>query len=134
MRNDNSHFTFYNVNPKGRVRTFDCVVRAISFATGRSWEFVMTELTKYGISLGMTFNDVGIYGRWLEKSGWKKYKQPRKPDNRKYTVKEFATKWPLNTYIIKVAGHLTVVKDGIIYDTWNCGRKAVGNFWVYENN
>ena len=33
-------------------------------------------------------------------------------------------------YIVKVANHITVVKNKELYDTWNCSNKSVGNYWI----
>lgn len=40
-------FVKFNNNPK-QNKTNDCVIRAISFATNKSWEDVYNDLTKLG--------------------------------------------------------------------------------------
>lgn len=128
-----NYFKKENVNPKNK-KAADCVARAISKATGISWEQVIRELTEYGIEKGLVFNEKATYGSWLVENGWMMQKQPRKSDNTKYTVKEFTSLYSQGIYIIGVANHLTVVIDGYIYDTWNCGSKTVGNYWIKQNN
>ena len=32
-------------------------------------------------------------------------------------------------YVLKIAGHVTVIKNKTLYDIWNCKRKTVGNYW-----
>lgn len=44
MKNQNEIFRFHNANPKGLKNANDCVIRAISFATNKSWDKVHTEL------------------------------------------------------------------------------------------
>jgi len=128
-RNSPEGFTFFNKNPKSKVSGADCVARAISTATGKKWEDVIREITEHAISIGRVFNEKKAYDTWLEKNGWVKNKQPIKSNGRKYTVKEFLSLYPKGTYIISVANHLTMCEDGIVYDTWNCLHKSVGNFW-----
>ena len=57
---------------------------------------------------------------------------PKRADNTKYTVREFADELAKEnkTYIINIAHHTTVIKNKKLYDIWNCGRKSVGNFWI----
>ena len=45
---DTKWFKFHNANPKNR-RSGDCVIRAISTATGKSWEEVLTDLCKLAL-------------------------------------------------------------------------------------
>ncbi|MDR4969304.1 MAG: hypothetical protein RG740_06770 [Acholeplasmataceae bacterium] len=129
IRKSTKTFTFYNRNPRGLVGSADCVARAISTATGKTWEDTIRELTNYGIERAGVFNEKNIYAGWLESNGWKKQKQPRKSNGKKYTVLEFQQANPKGMYIVSLSGHLTVVEDGIIYDTWNCQNSTVGNYW-----
>ena len=86
--NETPSYHFYNANPKGK-RTGDCVVRAISAATGKTWEEVLQGLTEIALKFKLMPNDDKCYSRYLESFGWKKEKQPRKDDNTKYTGSEF---------------------------------------------
>ena len=129
-RKDKGIFVFSNTNPKNKVRAADCVARAISGATGKPWDDVIREITEFGIKKGLVFNEKAAFGPWLQKQGWYKNPQPRKRDNTKYTVKEFVEEFcQEGTCILSLANHLTYVKDGILYDTWNCSYKTVGNWW-----
>lgn len=124
-------FTFTNVNPRSLVRAADCVARAISFATGLSWEDTIRELTEFGIGIGGVFNEKATYGAWLEKNGWTKMKQPRKANRSKYTIEELIEAgYVTGTVIVSIAGHLTVIKDGKVRDTWNCLCGTVLNYWI----
>lgn len=130
-RQSNERFTYHNENPKSLKSAGDCVIRAIAFATGKSWDEVFTALCSKGAKLKRMPNDQKVYEEYLKELGIKKMSQPRKLDNTKYTVAEFTKyAWRKGTYIISVANHLTVVKDGKIYDTWDCGDKCVGNYWT----
>ena len=70
--------------------------------------------------------------QYLKDFGYKMEKMPKKLNGKRYTVEEFINELAYNkqTYIIKIANHLTVVKDKKLYDTWNCKNKCVGNYWI----
>ena len=134
-RKDNEHFRYTNANPKNSKSSGDCVVRAISLATGLPWDKVYTELCNIGFKLKSMPNDDKTYEKYLESMGWEKQRQPRKHDNTKYLAKELAEMSSQGngiTAIIRVANHLSVVSNGFILDTWDCGYKTVGNFWIYK--
>ena len=50
-------FKYYNANPVGR-HVNDCTVRAISLATGRSWDSTYRELSTYAQALAIMPDDV----------------------------------------------------------------------------
>lgn len=129
-RQDTSYFTYNNTNPKNSKSSGDCVVRAISIGTGKPWDEVYEELCKLGMKLKAMPNDDKTYRTYLKNLGYVQQKQPRKVDNTKYTVREFAKKAKkTDVFIISVANHLTCIRDNKIQDTWNCGDKCVGNYW-----
>lgn len=128
-RQNTNTFHYYNCNPKGLKTSSDCVVRAIAGGTGLDWKHVYTRLSEIGLDLSRIPVEKATYTEYLFKLGWAKNPQPRKENKRKYTVKEFCELHSKGAYIIKVANHLTYVEDGIIYDTWNCENKTVGNYW-----
>lgn len=128
-------FIKYNANPKQK-RTNDCVIRAISTATGIEWKEIYSALSMQGIKNSLMLNDPKNWRKYLEKLGYEKYKMPRRADNTRYTVEEFCDEIANDNeiYIIKIAGHLTCIKDKKLYDTWNCGKKSVGNYWSIRNS
>mgnify|MGYP003290439448 CR=1 FL=1 len=128
-RKSTATFTYHNENPKGWKSSGDCVIRAIAFATGHTWEDVYWDLCTLGRKLHRMPNDDKVYETYLKNLGIEKMSQPRKSTNKKFTIQEFA-KASRGTHIIRTAGHLTVVKCGKIYDTWNCGDYCVGNYWT----
>ena len=130
FRKSNSKFQFHNENPRGLVRTNDCVIRAITTAEEGNWHTTFNNLYKIAAGQGRMISDPKVWGYHLEQTGWSKRPQPRKSNNKKYTVHELIDLYPKGRFIISVAGHLTTVLNGKIYDTWDCGFKAVGNFWA----
>lgn len=117
-----------NLNPKER-KTGDCVVRAIAYATHKSWDDVYKGLCDIGFKMKRMPNEKQVYEKYLEEVGWLKFKQPRKLDFTKYTIDEFCKQFPKDVYIVSMANHLTTVADREIIDTWDCGHKSVGNYW-----
>ena len=45
------------------------------------------------------------------------------------TVKEFADEHPFGIYLIRIENHLTVIIDGKLRDTWNCGDFLCDLVW-----
>ena len=128
-------FIQFNINPKNK-RTKDCVIRAIATATNKTWESVYRELAELGIKKGLMINDRNNWKAYLKNLGYEKQNMPRREDRTRYTLEEFCDELakPNVIYIVKVANHITVVKNKDLYDTWNCSRKSVGNYWIIEDN
>lgn len=126
-------YIFFNNNPKKR-RTGDCVIRAISFATGKEWQDVYSELSALGIERALIINDHKNWEEYLKYLGYEKQPMPKREDNTRYTIKEFCNELAKENqvYIVKIAGHLTVVKDKNVYDTWNCEHKSIYNYWIVK--
>lgn len=116
-----------NVNPKER-KTGDCVVRAIAKAEDRAWLEVFDDLVALARKAHTMPSNKHAYEKYL-----KKYKTMpvmyRLPSgkNRRYTVDDITSL--VGTYIVKIAGHLTVVIDGVVYDTWDCRKKCAYKIW-----
>lgn len=119
----------FNANPKG-LKSADCVIRAISKATGDSWEETYKGLFELSMKMKRVFNEKQVYEKYLEQKGWVKQKMPRHSDNTRFTVGELVDDYVYGPMIISVAHHLTFAEDRVLYDTWNCGRKSVGNYWT----
>ena len=124
-------FIKYNNNPKNK-KTGDCVIRAIATATNSSWEYVYIKLAELGIRKGLIINDPNNWQKYLEILGYEKQKMPRRSDRTRYTLEEFATEIAEENkiYLVRLAGHLTVIKNKNLIDTWNFSYKSVGNYWI----
>lgn len=108
-------FKFYNANPLGR-HVNDCTVRAISLATGRSWDQTYRQLSEFAQYLAVMPDDVVYIDSYLDEHFDRIYVCKQ---NRKITVGDFVKQHPYGTYLITMSGHITCAKDGIIYDTFN---------------
>lgn len=129
-RQDNEHFHYHNENPKNLVSSGDCVIRAIAYGTGLGWDTVYTELCNLGLKLKAMPNDKKVFKKYLTQLGFTMHSQPIKWNGTKYTVEEFAKENSDKKIIVNVANHLSVIDCGKIIDTWDCGYKCVGNYWV----
>ena len=124
-------FVNYNANPKNR-KTSDCVIRALCTALNNSWKDTYISLVDFSIKQGLMCNEKRAYTSYLKAKGYEIQKMPKRKDNTRYTVREFVDEIAesKSTYILSIANHLTVVKDKVLLDTWNCSKKSVGNYWV----
>lgn len=124
-------FEKFNKNPRN-IKSADCVVRAIATALNQSWLQTYNDLCNLGSDLCRMPNEPITYERYLKQRGFDKQKMPKRTDNTRYTVKEFADELAEfdKVYIISVAKHLTVLKGNTLVDTWDCSYKSVGNYWV----
>lgn len=130
----NTHYFVYtNPNPKGKLGA-DCVIRAISIATGKDWETVVRELTELGIKNGMVLNDKQLFPKYLEQNGFRKVKEPRDYFGRKMTVVEAIKKGIIRPedIVCMNAGtaHLSCIVNKKVRDTWDCSGKILHTFWI----
>lgn len=125
---DTDTFKWYNANPNHNL-TCDCVIRAISKATNKDWHETHDNLYHIATKMGEIAESDEVYPIYLENEGFKRMKQPKKANGKKYTADEFAKKHKQGTYVLRLANHLTVCVNGVLYDTWNCGSKTVGKYW-----
>lgn len=146
---DTKTFHFYNANPKGKY-TGDCTVRAVATVLGKTWEKVTMELALQAIETGYSVNSTESTDMYLEKHGFKKQRQPRKKNKKKYTAAEFCKvqqKWLFDEnnhgnewddgiiispkIIAHVGGHhIVAIIDGKVNDIWDSTDGCVGNYWV----
>ncbi len=127
-------FVKYNANPK-KKKTGDCVIRAICTGLKESWEDTYKGMLDVALDTYQAISWNKNYEYYLKRKGYNKQKMPRRLDKTRYTVKEFADELaePDATYILSVANHLTLIINKDLYDTWDCGRKSVGNYWtIYD--
>lgn len=133
---DTECFRFHNANPKGH-RAGDCVYRAIATSTGKTWDEVLDGLVEVAHKYKYPVDVPECYGRYLESLGYSKMKQPRKPDNTKYTGEDFCLdylrKLRLGEYdiVAHIGGHhIVAIVDRKVVDTWNSTDGTIGNYWI----
>lgn len=118
----------YNANPKG-LRTGDCVIRALSKATGKSWDEVYTELCEIGYKKKKLPNNDCVYKAFLKENHFYLHPAIRDEYGKLVSVDYFSKIKNSGIYIVHTRNHLTIVSDGDIYDTWNTSRQTAGKYY-----
>lgn len=127
-------FCKYNENPKGR-KTTDCVTRALTSACGIPYVDVLRLQYEFASKRFYAFDDKRTYEGILEMFGYKKMKQPRKENGKKYTVGEldeiltWAQMYKEGVFVT-ISGHCTYIYEGTVWDTWDCRDYTVCNYYV----
>ena len=114
-------YKFYNANAIGN-RANDCVVRAISVAEGKSWDETYEELSDIAQEQGILLDDVNFVEEYLDN-------RYRRVPHMSKTVGEAVEEFSKGTYLITMEGHITVVVDGILYDTFDCRDRIIRCIW-----
>ena len=116
-----------NPNPKGNY-VGDCVVRAISIATGKSWTETYMELALKGLQLFDIPSSNQVWGKYLKDLGYTMEVLPELcPDF--YTVRDFCGEYIKGTYLLGTGTHVVTAIDGDYYDTWDSGDELPIYYW-----
>lgn len=130
--NKKSAFRYYNCNPY-HVHTDDCVIRAITAGIGKSWEEVVSDLSKYMLKYGYMMNTPETYGIYLKDEGWVKHQPPKKSKGVNMTVGEFVKKFKGHAIVHVDDNHVTYIADGKIWDLWDPSEHIIGEYWIPAN-
>lgn len=125
-------YHYYNANPKG-LYTGDCRFRAYALANDVPWEVAVLTVALWTVKTGRTDCDSNDHDDVLREFGnWERKGEPKKTDGTKYTVGELAKKLKGNPdpVIVKVNNHTTCIKDGKVWDIWNCSDEYVRCYWT----
>lgn len=121
----------------------DCVTRAIANATGLDYKVIYDAINDLAKTeriskrkRGTSSARNGVYKstikKYLEKVlGWVWH--PTMQIGQGCKVHLDADELPAGTLIVSVSKHLTCVKDGVIYDTYDCsrgGNRCVYGYWT----
>lgn len=120
-------FSYLNLNPLGRL-VGDCTVRAISRATGKTWDETYIGLCLQGLMMGDMPSANSVWSAYLRQNGFFRAVVPNTcPDC--YTVSEFASEHPRGIYILALPNHVVCVEDGTYFDTWDSGSEIPLFYW-----
>lgn len=114
-------YKFYNANALQK-HTNDCVIRAISKAEGKSWDETYDELSDLAQKDGIILDDVTFVEDYLDK------RYTRVPHSSKF-VGELCDEYPIGTYLVTMQGHITVLQDNYIVDTFDCRPRRIWGVW-----
>lgn len=119
-------YIYHNANKRGNFVN-DCVVRAISVAENKSWDDTFLELSAIATYEGTMIDDVDFVEKYLNR------RYPRKcyVDT---TLGEFMQKHPYGIYLVTMNGHITVVIDGVLYDTFDCRNRLIKCSWQVKKD
>ncbi len=117
-------FCYLNVNDD-KVKRNDCVTRAITLASGLPYHKVRSKLRHTARLLDCVKLCPTCYGFFIQQvlGGIPKNCEGM-------TVGEFADLHPQGTYLIRIKGHLTCIKDpATVYDIWDCRERYCDLAW-----
>lgn len=115
-------YKFYNANAVNKYED-DCVIRAISCATNRSWDHVYDYLSDIAQYEGTLLDKREFVRDYLDRT----YKRL---DGIYGTIGSVSAMFPDNVLLITTRGHIVCSKFGIIYDTFDCRNKEVEDVWL----
>lgn len=115
-------YKFLNVNQNNNFVN-DCVIRAISVAEDRSWSDTYDDLSRIAKKNGILLDDINFVEPLLD------YRYDRVETHPLEIVQDVVEEYPYGTYLITMNGHITVLKDGTIYDTFDCRDRLIKDVW-----
>ena len=116
-------YKYYNANAHGNFVN-DCVIRAISVAENKSWGDTYDDLSRIAKKNGILLDDVNFVEPLLD------FRYDRIETYPGDTVRDILEDNPYGIYLVTMNGHITVIKDGVVYDTFDCRDRIVRNVWV----
>lgn len=119
-----SRFKFVNVNPLDSIEE-DCVCRAITNAIGEDYYTVKRRLYLVAELFDCDMLCVNCYKFLLDEV----YKLDRLDEFSGMTINEVLEHLQKGTFLIRVDGHLTIIRNGAIEDIWDCGEEQVRVIW-----
>lgn len=119
-------FKYFLATPNGE-HIGDCVIRAISTATGMKYEDVLNKLYISSNYFNCDMLVKECYSKLL-----KKYTKAKYIVDEDITAGELAERYKDKVLIMRVPNHLLCSRFGIIYDTWDSSNELVDTFWIVE--
>ncbi len=115
-------YKFYNANSHNNFVN-DCTVRAISKAEQKTWDETYEKLSNLAQEAGTLFDDVNFVEKYLDTY------YPIRICQHGKSVRKFLDEHPKGTYLITMRGHITVIVDGVLYDTFDCRDRQMLCSW-----
>ena len=112
---------YFNANPHG-YNVSDCVIRSISVAENKSWDETYEKLSDIAQEEGILLDDVRFVENYLDK----RYKRVCHYSK---TVGEFLNEHPKGKFLISMPGHITVIVDGVLIDTFDARQREMWCAW-----
>ena len=120
----------FNPNPRGK-RVGDCVIRALSAATDKSWEETYIELCLLGYIMGDLPSSNRVWDNYLKTQGFSRHVVSAECLDC-YTIQDFCNEYPQGTYVIGTGSHAVAVVDGVLLDSWDSSDETPIYFYRKE--
>ena len=117
-------FVYHNENPNG-YHIPDCVIRAITTATGMSYYDIVYYLKLNSMIFNCDELCVCCYEKLLDHD----FKFEHFVGNGN-TASDIAYDFCDDIILLRMDGHLSVSMYGNIHDIWDCSNEIVTDFWI----
>ncbi len=117
-------YKFYNANAIGNF-TDDCVIRAISCATNKSWDYVYDMLSDIAQFEGTMMDKVDFVINYLDNKYYR-------INTNNLTVGDISDLYDDSILLVTMKGHITCSKYGIVYDTFDCTNRKAEYAWIVK--
>ena len=118
-------FKYYNNNPE-HLTTEDCVTRAITLASGLKYKTISRLLKLTAKLKNCDCLTMFCYRYLLEYILCYPVRYAHKDE----TVESVIAKYPHNTLLIRIDGHLLCSVAGVIYDLFDSSKEPVTCYWI----
>ena len=123
-------YEYYQPNIKDiKDKYGDCVIRAITKATNKTWLEVFDEMMPLSREMQVPFNCKPCYSKYLKDLGFKYFGISNARGTKRPTVESFTKEHKDGTYVLIVANHIVTCSNGKYFDTWDCGYKSLYGYW-----
>ena len=117
---------------KGKRAVGDCVIRAIANATGLDYKKVYTDLKRLNDNKSCrNGTPKSVAKKYLEQLGWRWVSCMEIGTGCQVHLCE--SELPYGVLVVRLSKHLTCVKNGVLYDTYDCtreGSRCVYGYWI----
>lgn len=122
-------YRYSNPHPEKKNVT-DCVVRAITIAVDGDYLEVRRHLNRVKKELKeSSYKNKKFIDKYAKLNGWNKISFPAIKGVPRLRGKDFVKQYPKGTYILKLAGYIVTVVDGVYLDTWDSTEKMIYKAW-----
>lgn len=124
------YYKYYQPNEKDLKDNYgDCVIRALTKVTEKSWLEVFNELVSIARELQCMPNSKPCYKKYLEENGFTYHGVSNKKGTKRPTVESFTKEHTQGIFTLRVANHIVSSIEGIYYDTWDSGNCCLYGYW-----
>jgi len=112
----------------------DCTVRAFALAAGLSyrvaWQMLYQAQGRHRMTgfrlpelLDLEPDTFGVVRR---------LPFPAERGAPRMTAPEFAARYPRGSYVLRMAGHVAAIEDGVLYDSFDCSDRCIYTAWQID--